>query len=93
MKKDLIIHIPVSAGDAEELKRKLHECPLFTVYYDGFEHTMEKPSTILSTRYYYYSVEHQDVYSMLKHLQTVGVNHAGYKIKIQPEGMGNYCWD
>ena len=73
---------------------------------DGWESTVNKDHVKVSTRYYYSGstrslhydisltrlIAHQDVYSMIRHLQEVGTGFT-YKIKIQPKGKGNHHFD
>ena len=53
------VHIRDSQEEAEALKVRLGANPLYTTYYDGFEHTMDKVGgvpVVLTTRYYYQPV-------------------------------------
>ena len=89
IKKDLIVHI--TSSNPDDLKTSLHTLGLFNTHYDGWEATMQAGVKI-STRYYYYSIPHTDVLSMLRHLKQVGSDYS-YKIKINPEGRGNHDFD
>ena len=87
--KNLIIH--VTGGDAQQLKSKLHENELYVNYYDGWESTVIS-SVIVSTRYYYYTIPHDELGDMIRFLQN---NREGFtfQIKITPDGSGNYRFD
>ena len=65
--KNLIIH--VTGGGAEQLKSKLHENALYVNYYDGWESTGQMGGGIVSTRFYYYDIPHDELRDMIHFLQ------------------------
>jgi len=89
-KKNLIIH--VTSKNPQELRDRLSHSGLFKTYYDGSESTIERGVGVLSTRYYYYDIPHNDLDKMLRHLQNVRED-AQLKIKILPEGFGQYHFE
>ena len=89
-KKNLIVHI--TSENPGELRDKLSLNGLFKTHYDGWESTVETGVGVLSTRYYYYEIPHDDLTKMLRHLQSVR-EEAVLKIKILPEGCGWHAFD
>ena len=94
----------ITSDNAEDLKRRLHDAaPVFTVYYDGFEHTAKKlddgSMAIVSTRFYYYGVTNSDLRTMITTLNNVAPTPRAatatfkYKIKILPDGIGRFDFD
>ena len=79
--------LPLLVSLAVGLLLDLHG--LFKKYYDGWEATMNYSSEILSYRYYYYHIPHDDLSQMIKFLYTRGKNHK-YVIKIGSQNEGNY---
>ena len=92
--KNLIIN--VTGGDAQQLKSKLHENELYVKYYDGWESTGQLGVGIVSTRFYYYDIPHDELGGMVRFLQS----NAGclrvrgtFKIRITPQHAGNNRFD
>ena len=91
--KNLIIHV---VGDCSIIKMKLKVRELFKKYYDGWESTVKTGEygslRIISTRFYYYDITHEDLGNMLRALQNDREGHQ-VKIKIQPSTNGNHTFD
>ncbi len=64
---------------------------LFKTHYDGLEKTLNRTACV-STRFYYYNIDHVKVLPMLRYLRLVGVA-CKYKIKILPCEDGNFNFD
>ena len=89
--KNLIVNL--TRGNSCELKKKLHLNGDFKRHYDGWETSVDSTTgKFISTRLFYYGIDHDKMLGLLRHLRQVATD-CDYNIKIQPAPIGNYHFD
>ena len=89
-KKNLIIHI--TSPNPETLKNKLSENEHFRNYMGGSESSFTSTFKKISTRYYYYEIEHTHLGEMIRFLHLNRGAHV-IRIKILKEEVGYHHFD